>query len=104
MKYANLAIDYENETKKNFALTKRLQDYAQKIASQEVKYLQALAMALPSNAVGNALSTYQATSDRDDRQTRKATYTPPWDAIMALRLRWRISTRLYKRKKRRSIH
>eukprot|EP00597_Dinobryon_sp_UTEXLB2267_P000266 CAMPEP_0170069268 /NCGR_PEP_ID=MMETSP0019_2-20121128/8001_1 /TAXON_ID=98059 /ORGANISM="Dinobryon sp., Strain UTEXLB2267" /LENGTH=514 /DNA_ID=CAMNT_0010277259 /DNA_START=227 /DNA_END=1771 /DNA_ORIENTATION=+ len=51
MKYANLAIDYESETKKNFAATKRLQDYAQKIASQEVKYLQALAMALPSNAV-----------------------------------------------------
>jgi hypothetical protein len=52
MKYANLAIDYESETKKNFAATKRLQDYAQKIASQEVKYLQALAMALPSNALG----------------------------------------------------
>ena len=69
MKYANLAIDYENEVikfqllfsiaivayihtyihqvKKSSIQSKRLQDYAEKIASQEVKYLQALAMALP---------------------------------------------------------
>jgi hypothetical protein len=46
-----MAIDFDNEKKKYGSVNKRLQDYAEKIAQLEVRYVQALSLALPAESV-----------------------------------------------------